>query len=110
MSGRVFNSSVESVDEIMVKFKGMSTMRQYLPGKLVKRGYKIWASWKFASRSWVKKKAAKSELQSSWVATKKEISCSNFLWNANVGTHMPENGKHTEGVKEARRRSTETNQ
>ncbi|GIY51765.1 hypothetical protein CEXT_271381 [Caerostris extrusa] len=86
MSGRVFNSSVQSVDEIMVKFKGMSTMRQHLPGKLVKRGHKIWA------RSWVKKKATKSELQSSWVATKKEISCSDFLWNANVRTHMPENG------------------
>ncbi|GIY46632.1 piggyBac transposable element-derived protein 4 [Caerostris darwini] len=27
----------------MVKFKGRSTMKQYMPGKPVKRGYKIWA-------------------------------------------------------------------
>lgn len=37
------NSSVQSIDEIMVKFKGRSTMKQYMPGKPVKRGYKIWA-------------------------------------------------------------------
>ncbi|GIY01641.1 hypothetical protein CDAR_117711 [Caerostris darwini] len=43
MPGREFNSLVQSVDKITVKFKGMSTMRQYLPGKPVKRGYKIWA-------------------------------------------------------------------
>lgn len=37
------NSSIQSIDEIMVKFKGRSTMKQYMPGKPVKRGYKIWA-------------------------------------------------------------------
>ena len=37
------NTSVQSIDVIMVKFKGRSTMKQYMPGKPVKRGYKIWA-------------------------------------------------------------------
>ncbi|GIY05120.1 piggyBac transposable element-derived protein 4 [Caerostris darwini] len=37
------DSSVQSIDEIMVKFKGRSTMKQYMPGKPVKRSCKIWA-------------------------------------------------------------------
>ena len=32
-----------SVDEAMIPFKGRSTMKQYLPLKLVKRGFKVWA-------------------------------------------------------------------
>ncbi len=35
-------SSYVSVDESMVKFKGRSVMKQYMPMKPVKRGYKIW--------------------------------------------------------------------
>ena len=31
-----------SVDEAMIKFKGRSTMKQYLPLKPIKRGFKIW--------------------------------------------------------------------
>jgi hypothetical protein len=31
-----------AVDESMVPFKGRSSIKQYLPMKHVKRGYKIW--------------------------------------------------------------------
>ena len=31
-----------SIDEAMVAFKGRSTMKQYLPKKPVKRGFKVW--------------------------------------------------------------------
>lgn len=36
-------SSSQSIDESMVKFKGRSSMKQYMPNKPIKRGYKIWA-------------------------------------------------------------------
>jgi hypothetical protein len=32
-----------SVDEAMIPFKGQSSMKQYLPLKPVKRGFKVWA-------------------------------------------------------------------
>lgn len=32
----------QSIDESMLKFKGRSTMKQYMPMKPIKRGYKIW--------------------------------------------------------------------
>ncbi len=32
----------QAIDEAMVAFKGRSSMKQYLPMKLVKRGFKIW--------------------------------------------------------------------
>ena len=32
-----------SIDEAMIPFKGRSTMKQYLPLKPVKRGFKVWA-------------------------------------------------------------------
>ncbi|XP_043463998.1 piggyBac transposable element-derived protein 4-like [Leptopilina heterotoma] len=35
-------SENQSIDESMVKFKGRSSMKQYLPNKPIKRGYKIW--------------------------------------------------------------------
>ena len=31
-----------SIDEAMIKFKGRSSMKQYLPKKPVKRGFKVW--------------------------------------------------------------------
>jgi hypothetical protein len=31
-----------SIDETMVKFKGRSSLKQYIPSKPIKRGYKIW--------------------------------------------------------------------
>ena len=31
-----------SIDETMVKFKGRSTLKQYIPAKPIKRGYKLW--------------------------------------------------------------------
>lgn len=31
-----------SIDEAMIKFKGRSTLKQYLPKKPVKRGFKVW--------------------------------------------------------------------
>lgn len=36
-------SSNQLVDECMVKFKGKSTLKQYMPKKPIKRGYKVWA-------------------------------------------------------------------
>ncbi|CAB3242136.1 unnamed protein product [Arctia plantaginis] len=36
-------SGIYSVDECMVKFKGRSSMKQYMPMKPIKRGYKVWA-------------------------------------------------------------------
>lgn len=32
----------QSIDECMIKFKGRSTLKQYMPMKPVKRGYKVW--------------------------------------------------------------------
>ncbi|CAF3008182.1 unnamed protein product [Rotaria sp. Silwood2] len=31
-----------SIDESMIKFKGRSSLKQYLPKKLIKRGFKVW--------------------------------------------------------------------
>lgn len=31
-----------STDESMIKFKGRSSLKQYLPKKPIKRGYKVW--------------------------------------------------------------------
>ncbi|CAH2100875.1 unnamed protein product [Euphydryas editha] len=36
------NTKSQSIDEAMVKFKGVSSLKQYMPMKPVKRGYKIW--------------------------------------------------------------------
>ncbi|CAH2087013.1 unnamed protein product [Euphydryas editha] len=36
-------SQTQSIDESMVKFKGRSSMKQYMPKKPIKRGYKVWA-------------------------------------------------------------------
>ncbi|XP_064461555.1 piggyBac transposable element-derived protein 4-like [Ornithodoros turicata] len=36
-------SSFQSVDECMVLFKGRSSLKQYMPMKPTKRGYKVWA-------------------------------------------------------------------
>lgn len=36
-------SSCQSVDECMILFKGRSSMKQYMPLKPIKRGYKVWA-------------------------------------------------------------------
>ncbi|XP_025195693.1 piggyBac transposable element-derived protein 4-like [Melanaphis sacchari] len=33
----------ETVDESMIKFKGRSTLKQYMPNKPIKRGYKVWS-------------------------------------------------------------------
>lgn len=32
----------QSIDESMIKFKGRSSLRQYMPMKPIKRGYKVW--------------------------------------------------------------------
>jgi len=32
-----------AVDESMIKFKGRSTLKQYMPKKPIKRGYKVWS-------------------------------------------------------------------
>ena len=31
-----------SIDESMIKFKGRSSLKQYLPKKPIKRGFKVW--------------------------------------------------------------------
>ena len=31
-----------SIDEIIIKFKGRSAMKQYFPRKPIKRGFKVW--------------------------------------------------------------------
>lgn len=36
-------SEYQSIDESMIKFKGRSSLRQYMPNKPIKRGYKVWA-------------------------------------------------------------------
>jgi len=35
-------SKYQSIDESMIKFKGRSSLKQYLPAKSIKRGYKCW--------------------------------------------------------------------
>ncbi|GFT50084.1 piggyBac transposable element-derived protein 4 [Trichonephila clavipes] len=32
----------QAIDESMIKFKGQSSLKQYIPKKLIKRGYKVW--------------------------------------------------------------------
>lgn len=32
----------QSINETMVKFKGRSSIKQYMPAKPLKRGYKVW--------------------------------------------------------------------
>lgn len=36
------DSSSQSIDESMILFKGRSSMKQYMPLKPIKRGYKVW--------------------------------------------------------------------
>ncbi|GBP77285.1 Zinc finger BED domain-containing protein 5 [Eumeta japonica] len=36
------NSSRQSIDECMVNFKGRSSLKQYMPKKPIKRGFKVW--------------------------------------------------------------------
>jgi len=36
------SSSSQSIDEAMIRFKGRSSIRQYMPMKPIKRGYKVW--------------------------------------------------------------------
>ncbi|XP_039764250.1 piggyBac transposable element-derived protein 4-like [Pararge aegeria] len=36
------NSSSQSIDESMILFKGRSSLKQYMPLKPIKRGYKVW--------------------------------------------------------------------
>ena len=36
------NSPKQSVDELMIKFKGRSSMKQYIKYKPIKRGFKFW--------------------------------------------------------------------
>lgn len=41
--GKIYDpSSVVSVDESMIKFKGRCVLKQYMPLKPIKRGYKVW--------------------------------------------------------------------
>lgn len=35
-------SEALSIDESMIPFKGRSTLKQYMPMKPIKRGYKVW--------------------------------------------------------------------
>ncbi|CAG5000205.1 unnamed protein product [Parnassius apollo] len=35
-------TSSQSIDESMIRFKGRSTLKQYMPFKPIKRGYKVW--------------------------------------------------------------------
>jgi hypothetical protein len=37
------NTKSQSIDESMIKFKGRSALKQYMPLKPIKRGYKVWA-------------------------------------------------------------------
>lgn len=40
---KFYNPSKEqSIDESMIKYKGRSTIKQYIPMKPIKRGYKVW--------------------------------------------------------------------
>lgn len=41
--GQSVSSTSQSIDEAMILFKGRSTIKQYMPLKPVKRGYKVWA-------------------------------------------------------------------
>lgn len=36
-------NKIIAVDESMIKFKGRSTLKQYMPKKPIKRGYKVWS-------------------------------------------------------------------
>lgn len=38
-----YDSSIQSIDECIVKFKGRCSLKQYMPKKPIKRGFKIWA-------------------------------------------------------------------
>ncbi|XP_040075476.1 piggyBac transposable element-derived protein 3-like [Ixodes scapularis] len=37
-------STHQSIDESMIPFKGLSSLKQYMPMKPMKRGYKVWCS------------------------------------------------------------------
>jgi len=41
-SNAMSESSYQSIDESMVKFKGRSVLKQYLPLQPIKRGVKVW--------------------------------------------------------------------
>ena len=42
ISGAYSSSNCVSIDESMIPFKGRSSLKQYMPMKPVKRGYKVW--------------------------------------------------------------------
>lgn len=35
-------SKIQAIDESMIRFKGRSSLKQYMPQKPIKRGYKVW--------------------------------------------------------------------
>lgn len=39
----IFTSRNLSIDESVIAFKGRSTMKQFMPMKPIKRGFKVWA-------------------------------------------------------------------
>jgi len=41
--GHSVSSTSQSIDEAMILFKGRTTIKQYMPLKPVKHGYKVWA-------------------------------------------------------------------
>jgi len=41
--GQSVSSTSQSIDEAMILFKVRSTLKQYMPQKPIKRGYKVWA-------------------------------------------------------------------
>ncbi|GFS85859.1 hypothetical protein NPIL_346571 [Nephila pilipes] len=39
----IFNpNEMQAIDESMIPFKGRSSLKQYIPNKPIKRGYKVW--------------------------------------------------------------------
>ncbi|KAL3193653.1 hypothetical protein MRX96_016996 [Rhipicephalus microplus] len=42
-------SVLQAIDESMTRFKGRSSLKQYLPMKPIKRGYKVW--WRAESQT-----------------------------------------------------------
>lgn len=100
-------NEVMAVDESMIKFKGRSSLKQYLPKKPIKRGFKVWVladktgyAWKFEIYTGKKGTTVEKQLGERVVSTLSEniqgknhrIYFDNYFTGTNLLQNLRKNG------------------
>ena len=85
-----------AIDEAMIKFKGRSVMKQYVPLKPTKRGFKVWAR-ADAPEKYLGEKVVK-KLTRPLVGGNYHIYCDNFFTTVNLFDDLLEDGIYACGT------------